>query len=169
MTTKFEGNVRVEGTLTPTSLNVPAGAVTNTGIAAGANVDADKTANRQAVPFGQANGSAVVAETRAVFIARNAATIKAVEAILQTPATGDYTISVDVQKASAGVAAATILSATVDFAAADSTAYTIKAGTLSTTSLAANETLLVVVTVSGSSGSQGQGLAVTITVDENGA
>jgi hypothetical protein len=166
-TSRIEGNVYVAGNLNAKTLTLPAGAVSNGGIAAAAGIDASKLEHQHAIHYNQAGATNVAAETRLVHTVRGATgTTVAVEAVLETVPDGDRTVTVDVQKGSAGSEFATILDAviTLDNTPAD---LEIKSGTISDEDLAHGDTLKVVIAISGSSGSQPQGLSVTITTRED--
>ena len=108
----------------------------------------------------------VTAVERLIHIVRGAtATLEAVEAIVVTAPTGDYTVTVDLQKSTGGGAFATVLSATMQFSSS-STALTPVVASLSSTSLVDGDVLKLVVTVSGTTGAQAKGLLASVTITE---
>jgi hypothetical protein len=88
------------------------------------------------------------------------------QAFIAVVASGaDRTITVDIQKSTAGGAFATVMAATVGFTNA-STVRTAVTGTFSDTSLVPGDVLRAVVTVAGAAGAQAQGLFITLTIRE---
>lgn len=158
--TTFKDGINVN-----TTFSAPAGSVTNTMISSNTEIVAEKLEHQHA--FHHSQTSTVTAATEYVHIVRNTGEVVAVEAaVTEVLPSGDYQISVDVQKSTGAGSFSTILSATIDLTSG-STLRTPVAGTISATGLVDNDLLRVVVTVSGSSGSQGQGLLVTITTRES--
>jgi hypothetical protein len=152
------------------SPRLPAGAIGDADIEAGADLAASKLEHEHRIPYAQADGADVAAETRIVHLVRGvSAEVIDVDVVCQTPPTGDHTVSVDVQKADqASGALASILSATIDID--DTTAaYEILSGSIASASLDAGDALAVVVTTAGTTGSQAQGLAAAITTREKAA
>jgi len=151
-------------------LNLPAASVSQTNLKAAAMLPAAKLVTRFPVVCGrQAPGTDVVAKTEHAFTAKFAGIITHVEASTSTaPTGGDQKVTVDVQKATAGGAFATILTSTfdVDTGEVDRVAT---AGTLDATEddYVAGDLFQTVVTVSGSTGSQAQGLSITLWAQEN--
>ena len=167
-TSVLEGNVHVAGTLSATAVSIPAGTVTNSAIQAAAGIEATKVVHQVPIVYTQPDGTAVVAETRGLRIARAPGTTVAVEAVITGAiATGaDRTVTIDVRKGAAGVAYASILTATMSFNNAD-VLRTVKSATISTAAYSDNDSFIVVVTVAGAAGAQAQGLLVTITQRED--
>ena len=132
-------------------------------------LDADKQEHRIAIPYSQASGSDVTSETKLLYLARNAGSIKAVEVVPSTaPTGGDKQFTVDVQKSTGAAAFATVLSSAVTVSSS-STDRTSQNGSVSSAAYVANDIFQVVITASGSTGSQGQGFTVVLTVDEQPA
>lgn len=119
--------------------------------------------------YQQVRGTAVVADTgRTIWVVGGStATVKRISAVIDGAIAtgGDRTVNVDLQKSTGGGAFATILSATIQFTSAD-TIRTVKAGSLSSTSLVAGDLLQIVVTVAGAAGNQAQGLTVMVDIQE---
>jgi len=94
------------------------------------------------------------------------ATLVGIEASITGAATTDRTVSVDVQKSTAGGAFATVLSTPILIQ--NGTAIrTALAATLASTALVDGDILRVVVTLGGSSGTRPQGLVVCINLRED--
>lgn len=117
----------------------------------------------------QKNGVDVVAATEYLFEARKTTDVLDVVAVVATPPTGDYEVSVDVQKWD-GSSWASILNGgaqTIDSSdAADTPISLVLSGTAGVTTLDAGDLLRSVVAVSGTSGTQAQGLMVQARVHE---
>lgn len=141
------------------TLSIPSGTLTNAGVAADAAIAESKLVHMINVPqelYGPA--VTVAALTKLAYIGKGVGTITAVRACVITPANdASRTVTVDLQKSTAGGAFATILSGTVGFTNG-STARTLVAGTISSASYAAGDLFQWVVTVAGGSGTQAAGL-----------
>lgn len=151
------------GTFTP-----PAGCITNAAIVAAAGIEATKVVHRHFKHVYQSPGSAIVAQTVDVHIARASGTLKAIEAAITGALADDAsrTVTIDLQKSTGGAAFASVLTATFAFSSSD-TIRTLKSGTLNTTAFVDGDILRVVVTVAGGSGNQAQGLVVAVNFEEN--
>lgn len=149
------------------SLTIPPGNIQDADIAEGANIGAQKMEHQHNVPYSQADGAAVVSETKAVWVATATGTIESFVVRPQTvPISGDLQYTVDVQKAAAASGTyTTILSSVVTISSAD-TDETEENGTLSTTSYSDGDCFQVVVTTSGSTGTQGQGVIAMLKLRE---
>lgn len=140
-------------------------------IKTGADINADKLEHRVHAVYQLPDGADVAATSGDgvpiyTCVRTNGATIKGVHVICpDAPEGGDKTFSVDIKKASAGSAAATVLTAAVTYPAGTPD-YTMRTGTVASANLANGDTLLVSVAVSGSTGNQGQGLLVLVVLDE---
>ena len=164
--TVFPDDLRVNGTFSAQTVNLPNSTVQNQHVIASAGIEATKLEHQHALKYAQADGADVVSESVAIHHFRATAEIVSVEVVpITAPTGGDKEFTVDVQKGSAGSAFASILTGvvTVDSTSADRTG---QAGTISGTTAADGDTLRVVVTASGSTGSQGQGVLVVVTVRE---
>jgi hypothetical protein len=168
-TTRFNGNLIVAGSLSAGSLTVPSATITDAMVAAAAGIAATKVEHQFAAHYSQADGSDVATAIYPLHTVVGATgEIVAVEAVcVDAPSGGDKKFTVDLQKASAtNTTLASVLSAAIDYT--NGTAdYTVKPGTISSADLADGDTLVVVVTASGSTGAQGQGLVVTTTLRED--
>lgn len=149
--------------------------IVNSMVNAAAAIASSKLVNRICPTYKVADGTDVAStggDGVPVYVCSktNGATLKGVHVVCpDAPSGGDKTFTVDVKKAAAGSAAATMLTTPVTYpnATAD---YTVRADvTPATTAIANGDTLLVVVTASGSTGTQGQGLCVLLDIDEAGS
>jgi len=167
MATVIDGDLTVRGSLVPTRVALPSGSVTDATVTAGAKIGAAKVVHRFAISATQVPGTAVVAETRDLFIARAAGTVVAVEAaITGAIATGtDRHVFVDLHKSTGAGAFASVLSADIDLDDG-STLRTAVAGTITSASYVAGDIFRLVVAVSGSDAAQAEGLIVTVHFDE---
>jgi len=167
MANTLNGRTHVLGMLSASSMSIPDGTVDDDAVADDAAIAAEKVIHQTPVVvelFGPTTDVAAV--SRVIHIAKEAGKVVAVEAIVQTPATGaDRTVEVDVQKGNAGTAYATILTSTADF---DNTAAarTPEAAAIATEDYADGDSLEIVVTVAGSAGAQAAGLCVVVWVRE---
>jgi len=162
----YSGTVSYTGTI-----NVPAGTIDNADVNAGAAIAATKLEHQFPISKGLvAPGVAVTAMTKLLHIVAGATgEIVSIEAAVTTIATGaDRSLSVDLQKSTAGGAFATVLSATADIDDED-TVRTAYAGTVSSASLVDGDILELIVTVAGSAANQAEGLIVTVQLREDPA
>jgi hypothetical protein len=117
----------------------------------------------------QKHGTDVVAVTEYLFEARKSTEVLDVVAGVGTAPTGDYTVTIDVQKYSSSAWSSIVNGGaqTIDNSDTADTAISLTlSGTAGVTTLATGELLRVVVTVSGTSGTQAQGLLVQARVHE---
>ena len=152
-----------------TKPTVPAGSFGNDDIEDATGIDSDKLEHRHGLNYKQDDGSDVVAAIVPIYLVKGAtATIKSIQvASVDAPEGGDKAFTVDLKKANEGTPTpASVLSSviTIDSTVSD---CEVKAGTISSASLVAGDTLLAVIAVSGSTGNQGQGVIVTVTIDED--
>ena len=109
----------------------------------------------------------VAAVARLLHIVRgNTATLQGVEVAVVSVPTGDYAVTVDLQKSSGGGAFSTVLATAITINSSTS-ALTPVVGTLSSASLSDGDILKLVVTVSGTTGMQAKGLLVSVTIAED--
>jgi len=151
------------------TVTLPALCVDEDNLTTAALLPASKLVTRFPAYAAQADGTDVAAQTDVIHVAKFAGIVTSVEAVCSTaPTGGDKKLTIDVQKATAGGAWATILSATfdIDNAEADRVAT---AGTLDAAKddYVAGDIFQVVVTISGSTGAHGQGLNVTVFFQES--
>jgi hypothetical protein len=117
----------------------------------------------------QKNGTNVVAVAEYLFEARKSTEVLDVVAAVAVAPTGDYEVTIDVQKYSESSWTSILYGGaqTIDDTdAADEAISLTLSGTAGVTTLAATELLRVVVTVAGTTGSQAQGLLVQARVHE---
>lgn len=166
-TNVFNGDTHVNGSLTVKTLVPSASSVSNSHIAAGANIDADKLVNRQ--QFTHTQSGTVAAATEYMFVARAAGELVALEACIpDTIATGaDRTVTLDLQKSTGAGAFATVLSSTIVFNNG-SVLRTLSTGTFSSNTFVDGDIFKLTVAVAGAAGNQAVGLVANLTVDENG-
>lgn len=165
--TVFPGDVQIKGTLMPTTLSIPAGSLTNAGVASSAAIDASKLLHMVHVStelFGPT--TSVAALTKLAYVGKGVGTLSVVRAAVVTPANDvSRTVTVDLQKSTGGGAFATVLSGTVGFTNGSS-ALTLVSGTISSATYAAGDLFRWVVTVAGGSGTQALGLLADFTTYE---
>lgn len=147
----------------------PDRSIKNNSIADDAAIEAKKAIRHQAIDselFGPS--TSVAALTKDIHIVRGASgTLLGFEAaICGAIATGaDRTVTVDLQKSTAGGAFATVLSSTIGFTNG-STLRTAVAAVLSSTSLLDGDILRIIVTVAGAASAQAIGLIASVTLEE---
>jgi hypothetical protein len=159
---QLQGDVAINGRLTPTSLTIPAGSVGNASIASGSNVDTDKVEARVYSSWAQPN-SAATAETRTLFVAKRAGTITSFLAGSIAKAVGDSTVTIDVRKNGT-----TILSSTIVLDNAN-TARVAEDGTLNgaATAFVAGDWFEVVITISAGTGTLPTGVFAQLEARQN--
>lgn len=163
-------DVRINGDLSAATQTLSASSVGDSQVKSNAAIVATKLQHRTEFNYKQANGTAIIAATGdPLTILYKAGTLVKVSAcITGAIATGgDRTVNVDVQKGNAANAYATMLTGTIQFTNA-SALRTVSSATLASTTLAADDQLIIVVTVAGSASAQAQGLLVTVVVFQDG-
>lgn len=157
-------NLSVRGTVVATSISLTSASITSAMIAAGANINADKLEHRHVITHGQDNAAAAAQERVVHVVKGTTGLIESVSVGSIVAATGDSTVTIDVEKNGTSVlssavtlnsssAALTEIAATVDGAQDD---------------LAAGDILSIVITVSAGTGTLPTGVFVNITLDEIG-
>jgi len=163
----INNDMYVNGAFGAKVLIPPPGCITDTAVQAQAGIDATKLIHQFPLRYSQAPGTAVIAETTHLHITRATGTVVSIEAMTPTPATGaDRTVSIDLQKSTAGGAFASILSAPITLNNS-TTARAVVTVTIANTALVDGYFLELVVTVAGAVGNQAQGLLVTVTLRES--
>jgi len=158
MATVFDDDVVFNGSINAanaTTMTHKAASVTNGDIQAAAGIDYDKLDHLVEIPvtFGFASGDTPTTKTVPVAVVGGTGTIRYVKAWLKD--TGSSTnISFDLHKGAAGGASSTVLSAAIPLQNTDADA-TPKNGTLSSSSLADEDYLEAVMTVTSSTGATG--------------
>lgn len=151
------------------SINLPDEQITSKNIKSGENVDQDKLGHRHLAAYSQPQGSPVSAETRMIHLARKAGTVKAAKARIGSAPTGDNTLTIDIQKASDGGSFSSILSATVDIDSGNSANEVVELTLSGTPTVAVDDAIRVVCTLSGGTGSHTDDLMIVVEIDEDGA
>ncbi len=161
----FHNNVTFAGTMFP-----PAGAINNSHFSSDANsrLAAAKLVHRIDLHYGQPNGTDVVAATQLLRICRGAGTIVGISLRPTViPAGGDKAYTVDVLKSADGSASWTsLLDAVFAVDSADTANTKLVGDLIATPTVAADDSIRVVVAVSGSTGTQGQGFTLSIYIEE---
>lgn len=160
-TTVIESDVLIRGALVAESFTNPAQSVNSDAIKTGANLDADKLESRVYSSHAQPN-SAATSETRPLFVARKAGTIKEVAAGSIAKAVGAATVTVDVKKNGT-----TILSSVITLDSAN-TDRVVEVGTLSVTTFAAGDWFEVVIVATAGGGTLPTGVFLQCEMDQNG-
>jgi len=168
----INGDVHVNGTLSSKIMNPPANSVGNSAVKAAAAIAASKL-EHQWNHFEEVyvEGTTIVALASRMIHTVTGVTgeVVAIEGWITTQATGaDRTVTVDLEKSTAGGAFATILSTTVDITNS-TTIRTAVAGILSDGNLVVGDMLRLVVTVAGSASAQAAGLFVSVVLREDAA
>lgn len=149
------------------SFSAPAGFLLDSMVGANANIAASKLQhliNPGIELFAPA--TSVAAATKLAYVARGAGELLIARAFISVVASDvSRTVTVDLQKSTAGGAFATVFSGTIGFTSS-STARTLVSGTFSSTSYAAGDLFQWVVTVAGSSGTQATGLFAEFAASE---
>lgn len=151
MASRIDGDMTVTGNLSVGgALGLPAGAVLDANVGAAANIDADKLEHlyKPGTNFGLDSDATPTAQTKTVFVASGACTIRSFHCVLTDSGTNT---NVDFDLLINGV---TALSAVVNYVHGDGDG-TVKDGTLSTTTLAADDLVTIDLAVTSSTGAQG--------------
>lgn len=161
MANRVEGDLQVTGRIYGGSMTLPAGSVSDAGVAADAAIAASKLVHYYKPVWSQPNTTAT-AETRTLFRATAAGEVLAVWAGSIVAATGDSTVTIDVKKNGT-----TILSASIVLDNAN-TARVAEAGTIAgTATLASGDWVEAAITISAGTGTLPTGVAVGLTIEEN--
>lgn len=160
------GDLIVTGHLTPKTMTLPAGVVTDDKIPAGANLPASKHEQQFQPRYAKSAGVTAAADLgEVVHVVEGAAgTLLRVAAGCLVANIGDSTVSVDVHKNGVSV-----LTAPISLSSSQTARQTV-AGSLvgGSVSLAAGDVLEVVVTVSAGTGTLGKGVFCTLKLREDG-
>lgn len=160
-TTVIESDVLIRGALVAESFTTPAQSVNSDAIKTGANLDADKLESRIYSSHSQPN-SAATTETRPLFVARKAGTVKEVAAGSIAKAVGAATVTLDIKKNGM-----TILSSVITLDSAN-TNRIVEVGTLSDAPFAAGDWFEVVIVATAGGGTLPTGVFVQMECDQNG-
>jgi|GEM_PF-1766642 hypothetical protein len=154
-------DTQVLGTLTATQLNVPLGAITDTMVAASANIAATKLQQEYHPTWGQESSTTAFSETHVFHVVRGSTgTIIEFAAGSVVPAVGSDTCNVDVTKNGSFISGSIVLNSS-------DTARTLKFATLTITSLAAGDVLEIKITPVHTTGTLPKGVFARLTVREN--
>jgi len=164
----LRGDIVLQGTLTPSGLNVPAGAVDDDAIKSSAAIAATQLQHQHVLKHSQSHSDDVVAAKDPLYIVRGlSATIADIEVACLDAPSGDKTVTVDLKKANTGDKdGSSVLSSSIVYGDSKNNAEVVK-GTISSPDLVDGDILLVTVTVAGSTGNDAKGLVVTVTVRED--
>lgn len=152
------------------SITLSGGGIRDPQIADGAGIKAEKVIQQYTIPLMLTADTAttVTAVTKGLTIIKSAqgATLMGFEANVWTIATDvSRTVTVDLQKSTAGGAFATVLSSTIGFTNTSSNRVK-QSAVISNTSCVQGDIYQVVVTVAGGSGSQAIGLLCALTLQD---
>lgn len=170
----IRGNQTFHGTITfAGDVVLPDGVVDDAAIHASAAIAATKLEHQHVLSRQLADDTtAIAAGDELLYIVRGAAgEVVSIEAAIVTAATGaDRTVTVDLQKSTAGGAFSTVLTTTVNITNATTVLVPV-AGVVnaSTGALVDGDILKLVWTVAGSAGNQAKGLVCTINLREDAA
>jgi len=137
------------------------GCVTNAAVQASANIAADKLEQRNRTVYSQESNTNVADGDYVVHVPGGAGVIVSVGAGCVVAPTNDSTVSVDLLKNGNSC-----LSSAIELDAADN-ARSVVAGTISNTTLAADDVLEIDITGTAANGALGKGLFVVLDVREN--
>jgi len=147
------------------SVSLAAGSVADAQVSASAAIAATKIVHQFPLTHQQATGSAVADQTVQLHMANGAGTLVALKASVDTAAVGDSTVTVDLQKSTAGGAFATVLTAVVTVNSS-TVVRTVSSGTFASTSYVAGDIFRLVIDATAGTGTLPQGLCVTAFVRE---
>lgn len=163
MTVTFNEDVIVRGSLVPSTVVLPANAITtSTQVQAGANINADKTEQRLFPKWSQPNTTAT-AETRSLFVARRAGTLNAVLAGSIAKAVGDSTVTVDVKKNGT-----TVLSSVITLNSSNTNRVAVSGSISGAGTFVAGDWFEVVIAISAGTGTLPTGVFCELEVDQDG-
>jgi hypothetical protein len=168
-TNTVPGDLRVGGTIFCGGMSLPTNVVIDANVSPVAKIQASKLQHQHAVRHTQVAGADIASKTEDIYIVRGVSgTVVGVQVAASTaPTGGNKLFSVDLLKGSQASAFATLLTGVITY---DNTKTNreVASGTLvGSPTVAAGDTLRIVVAASGSTGSQGQGLVVTVQVRED--
>jgi len=164
MASRIEGNVHVTGGLSAGSMTLPAGSVDNAKVSSGADIDASKLEHQHQITMAQENGAAAAAETRVVHVVYGTAgSLIAVQAGCETACVGDSTIDVDVHKNGSS-----ILTAAIELSSSEDD-YELVDGVIDSATLAADDVIEVVISVTAGTGTLGEGVFCNLVIREGAA
>ncbi|MBN2024088.1 MAG: hypothetical protein JW809_14995 [Pirellulales bacterium] len=159
-----QGDFHVNGTFTCKAFGGANESIRDEDVSPAADLATGKMRHRFYCKFAQDTPAAITIPIHGVFGAT--AEIVGVEIFMVTaPAGGDKKVTVDVQAGNIGAGYASVLTAAAEYTTSETDREVISAG-IDEPDLADGDSLVVVVTPSGSTGTGGTGLHVTVIVDE---
>lgn len=165
--TTMDSNVHIKGNLSAETMDIPAGTIVSADVSASAAIAAAKLVHRFPVRHSQNEGAVVADETVGIHIAAAAGVVASIEVVCTSTApVGNSTVTVDLQKSTAGGAFATMLSSVVTIDSAN-TVRVAEAGTLSGTAYVDGDILELIIDATVGSGTLPTGMAIVVTLQEN--
>lgn len=161
---RITGDTEFTGTVTFTrAVSLPDSTVTNADVVTAAGIDASKLEHRRAIGYSQPN-TAATTETRTIHVVYGTSgTLLQFAAGSIAKAVGDSTVTVDLKKNGSSVLSAVI---TLD---SGNTNRVLETGTISNTSVAADDWLEIVITATVGTGTLPTGVFVQLVLDEDAA
>lgn len=169
MASRIEGDTNFAGKVTfLDTVTLYKDSVTDQHVSPSAKIQASKLVHRHVLTYVVPDGQAVAAVTRLLHVATAAGKLRRVDVRPTQVPTGDYSYTVDVQKASDGSGAwSSLLNSPITIDASAS-ADTRKSGTpAASPTFSAADALRLVITTAGTAGTQGQGMVVVVEVEED--
>lgn len=160
-----------QGSETFLKITLPANCVANGQIPASAGISSSKLQQQQTIAhelFGPAVTITALTKQIAVINGLTSNLLKFRAGLVTKATGGDRTVTVDLQRSTAGGAYATVLSATIGFTSGSAN-LTIVSGTISSPAGIQNDLYQVVVTVAGAAGAQALGLIVALDYQQDPA
>ena len=158
----FNGNVAVVTGFVP-----PDGSITNAKLPAAAGIASAKVIHRFSESIELYGPTTTIAAlTKLLRIARRGGTLVSLQAATTVQASGDRSVTVDLQKSTGGGAFATVLSSPLSIPQATAV-RTAQTATIASPTFVAGDIFQLVVALGGSSGTYPQGLIVTVDVDQD--
>jgi hypothetical protein len=160
-TSRVSGNLIVTGDFQATTMTVPSASVGDGQVKANAAIATTKLQHLHKAKYEEEIATLATAGVNTLFVASGTATINSVTfGCYAVPTGGDKTVVFDLKKNGT-----TILSATITFSSSDTDRVT-KTGSLSSTSLVADDWLTVDISLTGTTGTQAKGVYCHVQVDE---
>ena len=160
--TRIEGDVYVAGNLRAHTMTVPAGAVTDDGVAAGADIQATKVRHEHRQVYAQESATSAADEARVIHAVRGAAAeAVAFVAGAVVKAIGDAIVEIDLLKNGASILTAPI---ELNSTQAD---YEVVAGVIDTAALVAEDVLEIVIDGTIGTGTLPKGVFAALSVHED--
>lgn len=157
-----DGNLDIRGTLSATTMDIPASTVTNNMVSATADIDASKLEHQFAKVYAQESGTTSADATQAVHVVYGATgTLVRFEAGSITACAGAATIDVDLLVNGSSVLSAAI---TLDNA---NTARIVEVGTISSASLSDGDVIEIDVDATAGGGTIGNGVFASLILRED--